>query len=57
MVGVYMLLFGIFAPIGNLAGGKLTDRFGIRRANIALISMLALSSLLISWLGLVARRF
>jgi transporter, major facilitator family len=51
MVGVYMLLFGIFAAIGNLAGGKLTDRFSIRRANIALISMLALSSLLISWLG------
>ncbi|WP_259345836.1 MFS transporter [Neisseria sicca] len=51
MVGVYMLLFGIFAAIGNLADGKLTDRFDIRRANIVLISMLALSSLLISWLG------
>ena len=51
MISLYMLLFGIFAAIGNIIGGKLTDKLGIKAANIWLIALLAISSALFSLLG------
>lgn len=47
----YIFLFGIFAAIGNLFGGKLTDRMGIDRANLVIISGIGLMALLISIFG------
>lgn len=37
-IPVFTLLFGIFAAIGNFAGGMLTDKLGINRSNIYIIT-------------------
>lgn len=37
-VGVFMLLYGVMAAIGNVLGGKLTDAWGVDRASAALIA-------------------
>lgn len=47
----YIFLFGIFAAIGNLFGGKLADRLGIDRANVVIISGIGLMALLITIFG------
>ncbi|MCY1223274.1 Major Facilitator Superfamily protein [compost metagenome] len=33
-----MLVYGVLAAIGNVIGGKLTDRLGVNRASVALIA-------------------
>lgn len=37
-VGIFMLIYGVFAAIGNILGGKLTDSLGVNRANILIVS-------------------
>ncbi|BDB30244.1 MULTISPECIES: MFS transporter [Cupriavidus] len=37
-VGIFMLVYGVLAAIGNVIGGKLTDRLGVNRASVALIA-------------------
>lgn len=44
-IPVYTLLFGIFAAIGNMLGGKITDAVGTNKANIVIIVGIALSTL------------
>lgn len=44
-IPVYILLFGIFAAIGNMLGGKITDAVGTNKANIVIIVGIALSTL------------
>lgn len=44
-VGVFMLIYGVFAAIGNLLGGKLTDRLGVNRASVIMIVGIALCAL------------
>ncbi|WP_410678256.1 MFS transporter [Avibacterium paragallinarum] len=46
-IGLYVLLYGIAATVGNVMGGKLTDRLGIVRANLAFIAGILFSALLI----------
>ncbi|MCH4897357.1 MULTISPECIES: MFS transporter [unclassified Pseudomonas] len=41
-VGVFMLLYGVMAAIGNVLGGKLTDAWGVDRASATLIAGIAL---------------
>ena len=48
-ISFYTFLFGIFAAIGNVFGGKITDTIGINRANILIICGISLSSFSI-WL-------
>lgn len=40
-VGVFMLVYGVMAAIGNLLGGRLTDRLGVDRASLLLIAGIA----------------
>lgn len=43
-VGVFMLMYGLFAAIGNVLGGKITDRIGPTRSSaIVLVGILASS--------------
>lgn len=44
-VGLFMLAYGLFAAIGNLLGGKLTDRHGTGQAGIVVLSGIAATSL------------
>ncbi|MGP0015778.1 MFS transporter [Pseudomonas sp.] len=44
-VGIFMLVYGVFAAIGNVLGGKLTDRLGVNRASVIMIVGIALSAL------------
>jgi len=37
--------YGVFAAIGNVLGGKLTDRLGVNRASVIMIVGIALSAL------------
>lgn len=37
-VGIFMLVYGVAAAIGNILGGKLTDALGVNRANILIVS-------------------
>lgn len=41
-VGVFMLLYGVMAAIGNVLGGKLTDAWGVDRASASLVAGIAL---------------
>ncbi|OUL99461.1 MFS transporter [Variovorax sp. JS1663] len=41
-VGAFMLLYGVFAAVGNLIGGSLTDRLGANRAAMTIIGGIAL---------------
>ena len=36
-VGIFMLVYGVFAAIGNILGGKITDSLGVNRANILIV--------------------
>jgi predicted MFS family arabinose efflux permease len=40
-VGVYMLLYGVFAAVGNAVGGFVTDRLGADRAGLTIIAGIA----------------
>lgn len=44
-VGVFMLMYGVLAAIGNVIGGKMTDRLGVNRSSKIVISGIALVSL------------
>lgn len=44
-ISVFMLFYGVFAAIGNIMGGKLTDRVGVNRASVIVISGIALVAL------------
>ncbi len=44
-VTLYIFLFGIFSAVGNLFGGKLTDRLGIDKANVVIIFGIGLMAL------------
>lgn len=37
-VSLYMLIYGVMAAIGNILGGKLTDRAGVNTSNVIIIS-------------------
>ena len=41
-VGVFMLVYGVMAAIGNILGGKLTDAIGVDRASMLLIAGIVL---------------
>lgn len=36
-VSIFMLIYGVLAAIGNVMGGKMTDRLGVNRASVVLI--------------------
>ncbi|WP_160109487.1 MFS transporter [Pseudomonas izuensis] len=44
-VGIFMLVYGVLAAIGNVIGGKLSDRLGVNRASVALIAGIAIITL------------
>lgn len=46
-IGIFMLLYGLLAAIGNVLGGKLTDRAGTARASVIVLAGISLSSLAI----------
>ncbi len=50
-IGIFMLIYGISAAIGNIWGGHLTDRLGEYKANILIISGIILTALLM-WFAL-----
>ncbi|MDR2264442.1 MAG: MFS transporter [Enterobacter asburiae] len=37
-VSLYMLIYGVMAAVGNILGGRLTDAFGVNRANLTIIT-------------------
>lgn len=44
-IGIFMLIYGVAAAIGNIVGGKLTDGLGEFRANVIIISGIILTNL------------
>lgn len=44
-VGIFMLIYGVLAAIGNILGGKITDRLGVNRASVIVIVGIAISAL------------
>lgn len=44
-VGIFMLMYGVLAAIGNVIGGKMTDRVGVNRSSTIVISGIALVAL------------
>lgn len=44
-VSVFMLAYGVLAAIGNVIGGKMTDRMGVNRSSVIVISAIALVAL------------
>ena len=44
-VGIFMLVYGVLAAIGNVMGGKLTDRIGVNQASVVTIAGIAVVSL------------
>ncbi|WP_348659061.1 MFS transporter, partial [uncultured Stutzerimonas sp.] len=44
-VGIFMLIYGVLAAIGNVIGGKMTDRLGVNRSSVVVISAIALVAL------------
>ena len=44
-VGAFILIYGVFAAIGNVLGGRLTDRLGVDRSSAILIGGIALVAL------------
>lgn len=44
-VGIFMLIYGVLAAIGNMIGGKLTDRLGVNRSSVYVITGIALVAL------------
>ncbi|ADU72881.1 MFS transporter [Pantoea sp. At-9b] len=41
-VSLFMLIFGVMAALGNILGGRLTDKMGVNRANIFIVSGLVI---------------
>ncbi len=44
-IGVFMLIYGVAAAIGNIIGGKLTDKIGEFKANVVIIGGLILTNI------------
>ncbi|MCU1752329.1 MFS transporter [Pseudomonas sp. 6D_7.1_Bac1] len=44
-VSIFMLIYGVLAAIGNVIGGKMTDRIGVDRSSVIVISGIALVAL------------
>lgn len=44
-VSIFMLIYGVLAAIGNVIGGKLTDRLGVNQASVTTIAGIALVAL------------
>ncbi|WP_449433060.1 MFS transporter [Pseudomonas putida] len=44
-VGIFMLIYGVLAAIGNVMGGKLTDRLGVDQSSVVTIAGIAVVSL------------
>ncbi len=44
-VSIFMLVYGVMAAIGNVIGGKVTDRMGVNRSSLIVISAIALVAL------------
>jgi predicted MFS family arabinose efflux permease len=44
-VGVFMLVYGVLAAIGNVIGGNLTDRLGADKASVVVLAGIAVTSL------------
>lgn len=44
-IGIFMLIYGVAAAIGNIVGGKLTDALGEFKANVMMISGIILTNL------------
>jgi predicted MFS family arabinose efflux permease len=49
MLAALLLLWGVAATVGNLAAGRLTDRYGSRRIINAAIALVALDFVLLPW--------
>ena len=43
-VPMYTLLYGVFAAIGNVLGGKVTDSLGTNKANVVIVSGIILTA-------------
>ena len=43
-VPMYTLLYGVFAAIGNVLGGKVTDSWGTNKANVVIVSGIILTA-------------
>ena len=44
-VSIFMLIYGVLAAIGNIVGGKLTDRLGVNRASVLMVGGIAVIAL------------
>jgi len=44
-VGIFMLIYGAAAALGNLAGGRLTDRLGVDTASVVVCAGMVLAAL------------
>ncbi|KER67926.1 MFS transporter [Burkholderia sp. Ac-20345] len=44
-VSIFMMIYGVLAAVGNVMGGKMTDRLGVNRASTLLIAGIALAVL------------
>lgn len=44
-VSIFMLIYGVLAAIGNVIGGKMTDRIGVDRSSVIVISGIAFVAL------------
>ncbi|MFY3985931.1 MFS transporter [Achromobacter xylosoxidans] len=44
-VSIFMLIYGVLAAIGNVIGGKMTDKLGVNSASVLLIGGIALIAL------------
>lgn len=40
-IGVFMLIYGALAAIGNVIGGKMTDRLGVNRSSVIVVGGIA----------------
>lgn len=45
---IFMLIYGLGAIVGNVLGGKLTDRFGIEKATLCFIYLITIALI---WIG------
>ncbi|MGU7774297.1 MFS transporter [Burkholderia sp. MR1-5-21] len=44
-VSIFMMIYGVLAAVGNIMGGKMTDRLGANRASTLLIAGIAIAAL------------
>lgn len=44
-VGIFMLIYGVLAAIGNVIGGKMTDRIGVNRSSVVVMAGIAFVAL------------